>query len=146
MVVRNSWVVQGIKDANFIDKAAFETVKRQGEQAIQNWIKRQLEGTSVTVVLIGAETLGRPYVQYEIIQSIIQGNGIIGVHINGIKDLKGDYSRQGNIYTQIGSYSNGSPIYFNAIANGIYNYQRDDGYNNIGAWIEAAARKPAGVM
>lgn len=142
MVVRNSWVVQGTKEANFIDNAAFEAVKRQGEQAVHNWIDRQLEGTSVTVVLIGAETLTRPFVQYEICQSLQRGNAVIGVHINGIKDMvQGVSSPQGNVHTVIGYYNNGSPAYFDAIADGIYDYTYENGYQNLGTWIESAARK-----
>lgn len=60
MTVRNSWVTQGKEVAGFIDKAAFEQIKRQGDTAVHNWIDKQLEGTSVTVVLIGSETLKRP--------------------------------------------------------------------------------------
>ncbi|NLI92971.1 MAG: TIR domain-containing protein [Peptococcaceae bacterium] len=143
MVVRNSWVVQGTKEANFIDKAAFEAVKRQGDQAVHNWIDKQLDGTSVTVVLIGSETLTRPFVQYEICQSLNRGNAIIGVYINGIKDMTTGYiTLQGNVHTVVGSYNNtGSPVYFDAIADGIYDYTSGNGYQNLGNWIESAARK-----
>ena len=51
MTVRNSWVTQGKEAAGFIDKAEFEQIKRQGDKAVHNWIDRQMEGTSVTVVL-----------------------------------------------------------------------------------------------
>lgn len=50
MVVRNSWVIPGKEAAGFIDKAEFEKMKRQGDQAVRSWIDRQLEGTSVTVM------------------------------------------------------------------------------------------------
>lgn len=73
MAVRNSWVTQGKEAAGFIDKAEFEQIKRQGDVAIHNWIDKQLEGTSVTVVLIGRETLNRPFVQYEICKSLQRG-------------------------------------------------------------------------
>ena len=66
MVVRNSWVTQWKEVSGFIDKAEFEKVKKEGKEAICRWIDKQLVGTSVTVVLIGKETLNRPFVQYEI--------------------------------------------------------------------------------
>lgn len=141
MVVRNSWVVQGIKEANFIDKAAFETVKRQGDQAVRNWIDRQLNGTSVTVVLIGAETLTRPFVQYEICESLKRGNGVIGVHINGVRDMVKGVAPRGNVHTSIGTYDNGTPAYFDVIADGIYDYTSGNGYQNLGLWIEESAKK-----
>ena len=56
MVVRNSWVAQGKEAAGFIDAADFEDIKRQGDQAIKNWIDKQLNGTSVTIVLVGEKT------------------------------------------------------------------------------------------
>ena len=141
MVVRNSWVVQGIKEANFIDKASFETVKRQGEQAVHNWIDKQLNGTSVTVILIGADTLNRPYVQYEICESIRRGNGIIGIYINAIKDMNYGISPKGNTHTVIGTYDNGTKAYFDSVADAIYDYINDNGYKNLGNWIEVSAKK-----
>lgn len=68
--IRNSGIVlpQGDTPTGFIDKASWESVKRQGDDAIKRWIDNQLQNTSVTVVLIGAETAQRPWVNYEIIE------------------------------------------------------------------------------
>ena len=55
MKVRNRWVAyrnQTVSD--IIDHAAFEKVQRQGDASIKRWISKQLNGTSATVVLIGA--------------------------------------------------------------------------------------------
>ena len=68
-VVRNSWVTQGKEAAGFVDAAAFESLKRNGDRAIQNWIDSQINGTSVTVVLVGAETCYSRWVKYEIEKS-----------------------------------------------------------------------------
>ncbi|EKY7872340.1 TIR domain-containing protein, partial [Enterococcus faecium] len=87
MVVRNSWTLRGTKEAGFVDKAEFEKVKRNGDIAIKNWIDNQLIGTSVTVVLIGKETLDREYVKYEIQESYKRGNAILAVNIGKIKDF-----------------------------------------------------------
>jgi len=89
-VVRNSWVAKPNREAaGFIDSAEFETLKRQGEEAIKRWINKQLEGTSMTVVLIGTETYKREWVRYEIIKSFDRGNGQLGVYIHNIKDRDG---------------------------------------------------------
>ena len=85
MVVRNSWVAQGKKAAGFIDAADFEAIKKKGDTAIENWIDGQLEGTSVTVVLVGAKTCNSRWVKYEIKQSIARGNGLLGIDISKIK-------------------------------------------------------------
>lgn len=141
MVVRNNWVTQGKEAAGFIDKAEFEKMKRQGDSAVHRWIDKQLEGTSVTVVLIGSETLNRPFVQYEICKSLQKGNAVIGVYINGIRDMRTSLtSSKGNIHTIIGYYNDNTPAYFDAICDGIYDYATQNGYANIGVWIEAAAK------
>lgn len=140
MTVRNSWVIKGKEAAGFVDKAEFEKVKKQGNSAVYNWIDRQLKGTSVTVVLIGKETLNRKFVQYEIIKSIERGNAIIGVYVHRLKGFKPNYSLDKcDKHTIIGKYSNGNPIYFDDICDGIYDYRLDDGYNNLGRWINRAA-------
>jgi len=99
--VRNSWVTQGKEAAGFIDKAEFEKIRRTGDRAVKNWIDEQLIGTSVTVVLIGSETLDRPFVQYEIEASRRRGNAIIGVTIGGIKNQYQNTSQSQSKYTQI---------------------------------------------
>ncbi len=140
MTVRNSWVIRGKEAAGFIDKAEFEKVKKQGNSAVCSWIDKQLEGTSVTVVLIGKETLNRKFVKYEIIKSLEKGNAIIGVYVHRLKGFKQNYSLDKcDKHTIIGKYSNGNPIYFDDICDGIYDYRLDDGYNNLGKWINRAA-------
>ena len=52
--IRNSWVTKPNREtAGFWDSASWEEVKKKGEDAIHRWIDNQLNGTSVTVVLIG---------------------------------------------------------------------------------------------
>lgn len=143
MTVRNSWVTQGTEKAGFVDKAEFEKIQKQGMKAVENWIDSQLTGTSVTVVLIGSDTLNRGFVQYEIRKSIEKGNGIIGVKICNITDMRTTLRAQpGNLHTCIGIWSTSKKeIYFDEIADGIFDYSTQDGYHNLGDWIEAAAKK-----
>lgn len=140
MTVRNRWVTYGGQIVSgVIDHADFEKVKRQGDAAIKRWIDSQLLGTSVTVVLIGAETLKRPYVQYEIMKSHERGNGIIGVYINKLRDFNQRTSTACSKITIVGQ-ENGNYIFFDDIADGIYDYVDDDGYNNLDKWVEKAAK------
>lgn len=142
MIVRNSWVTQGKEAAGFIDKAEFEKIKRNGENAVCKWIDKQLEGTSITIVLIGKETLNRPFVQYEIIKSIERGNAIIGIHIHNLRDMITQRTTvKGNPHTIIGYYNDGTPAYFDYICDDLYDYLEDNGYYNLGSWIEKAALK-----
>ena len=95
----------------------------------------------MTVVLIGSDTLNRPYVQYEICKSLQRGNAVIGVHINGIRDMRTlAMSFKGNTHTVIGHYNDNSPAYFDRVADGIYDYVTENGYANLVTWIERAAK------
>ena len=125
MIVRNSWVTQGKEAAGFIDAADFEEVKRKGDTAIKNWIDSQLKGTSVTVVLVGEKTCNSRWVKYEIEKSIEIGNGLLGIDVSKIKDL------QGNTSDRCGKIPNGYNFYF---------WNNDEGYKNMGDWIEKAAK------
>ena len=88
MVVRNSWVTQEKKATGFIDVADFEKIKKQGDSAIKKWINSQIEGTSVTVVLVGARTCDSRWVKYEIEKSIEKENGLIEIYIHNVKDFR----------------------------------------------------------
>ena len=142
MVVRNRWVTKGGQTiSGVIDSVDFEAIRRQGDNAVHKWINSQLQGTSVTVVLIGAETLIRPFVQYEICESIKRGNAVIGVYIDGIMDMRtGHTSSRCNPHTIIGYYQDKSPAYFDEVCDGLFDYNSDDGYANLGSWVEKAAK------
>ena len=47
------------------------------------------------MVLVGAETASRRWVQYEIQRAWRQGLGLVGIRIHGLKDLKGRTSSRG---------------------------------------------------
>src|SRR5437762_2848346 len=84
--VRNSWITKPDREAaGFWDAAQWQAVRTQGDTAIKRWIDNQLNGTSVTAVLIGAQTAEREYVQYEIIQSHSRGNGLLAIHVDACK-------------------------------------------------------------
>ena len=124
MVVRNSWVAQGKEAAGFVDAAEFEEVEEGGDAAIKRWIREQLEGTSVTVVLVGSHTCDSQYVQYEIEQSEKRRNGLLGIDISKIKDLNG------NTTERCGQIPKGYSFYL---------WKKGKGYENMGDWIEQAA-------
>ncbi|HQP98216.1 MAG TPA: TIR domain-containing protein [bacterium] len=125
--VRNSWVTKPNREAaGFWDAASWEEVKKKGDEAIKRWIRTQLEGTSVTVVLIGTETAEREYVRYEIEQSWEKHNGLIGVYIDNMKDKEGRREKRGeDPFVKMG---------YEKIRT--YDWVQSDGYNNLGDWIE----------
>lgn len=127
-VVRNSNVVEGFESAGFIDSSLWEEARRKGEEAIKRLINDGLKNTTITVVLIGAKTSEREYVEYEIDQSWNRGNGIIGVYIHNIEDRNGLTDSKGQDPFILTGYK------------GIktYDWIQDDGYTNIGDWVDAA--------
>jgi hypothetical protein len=128
--VRHSWVTQG-EDAGYIDAADFEKIRRQGEDAIERWIDKQLEGTSVTVVLIGAKTSESKWVRYEINKSWERGNGLIGIYIHNLRDQDGRTDIKGeDPFVKLG---------YQGIRT--YDWLIDKGYENLGDWIEAAYKR-----
>ena len=133
--VRHSWVTKKDRDAaGFFDSAEFETVKKQGDAAIKRWIDKNLEGTSVTVVIIGQDTCNRRWVKYEIDKSIERGNGLIGVYAHNLKDQNGATCQQGELdFGKVDGEHDFSDLF------PVYDWVNDEGYNNIGAWIDASA-------
>lgn len=125
MNVRNSNVIGGILKSGFIDKADFERVQRQGDAAIKAWIDDQLNGTSVTVVLVGANTHKSKWVKYEIEQSIARGNGLLTIDISKIADGQGNTT-------------DCCPLPVTGYKHYLWN--KGNGRENLGAWVEAAAK------
>jgi len=79
--VRNAHVVTARAAAGWTDASIWETARKKGAAAIRRLIDRALEGTSVTVALIGAETHKRKFVDWEIKATLDDEHGLIGVHL-----------------------------------------------------------------
>jgi MTH538 TIR-like domain (DUF1863) len=139
--VRNSWVTQDRQDAGFWDSAAWEAVKKKDIPTVQKWIDEQMKGTSVTVVLIGAETSTRPHVGYEIKESHRLGKGMLGIYVHNMKDVNGKTGTKGNNpFANFQVERDGKKILLSDLYP-TYDWVNDDGRKNIGDWIEAAAKK-----
>jgi hypothetical protein len=110
-------------------------MKRDGDEAIERWIDKQIAGTSVTVVLIGSETLDSKYVQYAIKKSYELGNAIIALKIGKIKNLSQQTSISQSVVKIVGKKNNGELLWFDEIIDREYDYIKNDGYNNLEKWI-----------
>jgi hypothetical protein len=124
-VVRKSRMTKGIEDAGYIDAAEFEKLKKEGDDAVKKWIDDQLKGTTVTAVLVGEHTCSSKWVKYEIEASEKRGNGLLGIDISKIKDFNGNTSER------CGRLPAGYPFYL---------WNNDKGYENLGTWVEDAAK------
>jgi antiphage defense system Thoeris ThsB-like protein len=138
--VRNSWVTKDRGASGFWDAAEWEEVKKKDTASIHKWIDKQMEGTSVTAVLIGTETSTRDHVGYEITQSHKLGKGIVGIRIHSLKNKDGNTDYMGNNPLDLWKITeNGFDKLFSSIYK-TYDYVGDSGYNNLGSWVEAAAK------
>ena len=141
--IRNSSVVKAsYEKTRFLDHADWEEIMRKGDANIKRWINEQLHGASVTVVLIGAETYSRKWVQYEIEESHRQGMGILGVRLYGMKD---NHQKIDNVWGKDPFEHCKIPtrgfLGFETNAQyPIYSWTQDNGRENLGHWIEKAAR------
>jgi hypothetical protein len=143
--VRNSNVITtGTIDAHgFVDAAQWESIKRSTDQAIRNWINAQLNNTSVTVVLIGRNTVDpvsgqvRPWIKYEIDKSIERGNGLLGIYIHGAPDPRYGTTLKGmNPFDVLTFSANGRKL---SLSYNTYDWILNNGRTNLGSWIEQAA-------
>jgi hypothetical protein len=177
-VVRNSWVTkvaQGERqDAGFFDSSVFEAKQREDDDVLKQFLLEGLRNTTVTCVLVGAQTTLRRWVRYEVFRSFMRGNGLLAVRIHSIADLNKRTSTAGsNPFDDLAFSVDGDRVRFreymtsgwkpardvgsialNEVAydlNGytnhtlstvfpIYDWEEDDGFDNIGDWIHAAAR------
>lgn len=125
-IVRNSHIVDGTAAAGFQDASLWEEAKKKGDAAIQRMINDALVNTTVTAVLIGAETAYREWVDYEIEKSIERGSGLLGIYIDQIKDQYGRVSARGLVPTALSNAR--APVY-------VWDP------NKFGEWVEAAAKR-----
>jgi len=73
----------------------WESITRGGDKAISAWIDGQISGKSCTIVLIGANTAGRKWIEYEIGKSWDEHKGLLGVYIHNLLHNDGKQSAKG---------------------------------------------------
>lgn len=99
-IVRNSWVCKvaqaNREAAGFFDSSVFESLQRSAPEALKRFLRDGLNNTSVTCVLVGAETCLRRWVRYEIFRSFMCGNGIFAVKIHNISSMNSPPSLEGS--------------------------------------------------
>ncbi|WPR71571.1 TIR domain-containing protein [Flavobacterium sp. NG2] len=121
----------------------WEEVTRGGNKAIETWIDNNMYGKSCVIVLVGSETAGRKWIDYEIKKAWNDGRALLGIYIHKLKDINGYQSSKGsNPFSGFNvdgkSLSNivkcyDSPYYD---SKDTYNYI----WNNIENWIEEAIK------
>ncbi|MDR1441154.1 MAG: TIR domain-containing protein [Bifidobacteriaceae bacterium] len=89
---RDNWRVQQIKQMGVIEEEPilnsqeWEAVRRQSDRAIQTWIDDQMRYKRAVVVLIGAQTASRTWVEYEIRKAWGDRKPLVGIRVHGLED------------------------------------------------------------
>ncbi|ABA90152.1 protein of unknown function DUF1863 [Syntrophotalea carbinolica DSM 2380] len=112
--VRNCWVIKPEEqsDRGFFDSSVFEASKKESDDSLKTFLREGLKNTSVTCVLAGTDTWSRRWVRYEIARSVIKGNGLLTVYIDGVKNKDGATVTKGaDPLAQMGVYRTKNGIY-----------------------------------
>lgn len=97
----DSWRVSQIKYMGALEGQpllsanGWEEVAAGGDTAIKSWIDKQMADKSCNVVLIGSQTAGRRWVNFEIRKAWDAGKGVVGIYIHRLHDRDGNASTKG---------------------------------------------------
>jgi hypothetical protein len=70
---------------SFYDSSLWESRKLEGDEAEKRLIRDGVCYTSAVCVLAGSDTWERRWVRYEIARAIIDGRGLLTIHLNSIR-------------------------------------------------------------
>jgi hypothetical protein len=90
--VRQMGVIEGEAPVSDND---WEKITKGGDDAIKKWIAGQMLGKSCAVVLIGANTAGRKWINYEIVKAWDDKKGLLGIYIHNLQDSDQKKSTKG---------------------------------------------------
>ncbi|MEM8488083.1 MAG: TIR domain-containing protein [Bacteroidota bacterium] len=90
--IRNIGAIEGNKPASDND---WESVTKDGEKKIKEWIANQMKGKTCAVILTGSNTANRKWINYEIKEAWNNGMGVLVIHIHNITDRNDKQSSKG---------------------------------------------------
>jgi hypothetical protein len=130
-----------LEDNKPVSPNEWETIKKAGNAAIEKWIDDNMKYRSCVVVLIGEETSERPWVKYEIKKAWADRKGLLGIHINNLKDPKtGTCSKGANPFTQFTFKDKDGNIKTIPCKSPSSTDAYKDIRDNIEAWVEEAIK------
>ncbi len=141
--VINSWLTNNHQHefTGCVPAADFENIEMKGAAALHNWIDEQLEGTTVTVVLIGGDINAKPYIKYAVEKSWARGNGMVGIYIHQLEDQNGRTCLRGsNTFGPIFKSKWDDKLYFWDRFK-TYDWVEDCGNSDLAYWIDLAAKR-----
>lgn len=99
---KDNWRASQIRNMGKVDEKStfsdndWEEVKEKTDAKIKKWIDEQMAKRSCLVVLIGATTSGRKWINYEIDKAYELGKGMVGIYVHGLKDANGEQTSKGH--------------------------------------------------
>lgn len=140
--VRNAGVVEGNQPCSDND---WESITNGGEKEIKKWIDGQLSGRSCVVVLIGKETAGRKWINYEIEKAWNDKKGLVGIYVHNLLDSSQKQTTKGSNpfakftlnsgKTDLSSVVNAYDPPYSA-SKSVYDYIK----TNLETWVEEAIK------
>ena len=85
-----------VEDSSTFSDNDWEEVKEKTDSKIKEWIDEQLNKRSCLVVLIGAKTANRKWINYEIKKAYELNKGIVGIYVHKLKNSLGKQDNKGN--------------------------------------------------
>ncbi|WP_048547994.1 TIR domain-containing protein [Nostocoides jenkinsii] len=107
-LVRN---INALEGQPLLNAQKWEEVRQKGDSAIEDWIDAQMAYKKAVIVLIGQQTAGRKWVNYEIDKAWADKKPLLGVHIHGLSSM-GSVDSPG---TSPFSASSGIPVFDPAV-------------------------------
>lgn len=99
---KDNWRASQVRNMGKVDSSStfsdndWEEVKEKSDNKIKEWIDSQMAKRSCLVVLIGATTSGRKWINYEIEKAYELNKGIVGIHVHNLKDSDGNQTSKGS--------------------------------------------------
>jgi len=91
--VRNIGVIEGNQA---VSDNQWESITKGGSTAIRSWIDGQMFGRSCVIVLIGYQTAGRYWINYEIEKAWADRKGVVGIYVHNLTDQDGHQASKGS--------------------------------------------------
>lgn len=135
-LVRNMGMIEGNEP---VSKNDWETVKKDGDAAVEKWIDDNMKYKRCVVVLIGEDTHERPWVIHEIKKAWKDGRGLLGIHIHNLKcPNNGTCSKGTNPFSQFKFTEKDGTV----VVPKVYDPPAGDAYNhiqtNLAKWVDDA--------
>jgi hypothetical protein len=134
-LIRNMGVIDGEEP---VKPNVWESIKKQGNAAIEKWIDDNMRYKTCVVVLIGSQTAQRPWVKHEIKRAWEMKKGLFGIHIHNLRCMNSGFCTKGD--NPFYAWNIGNTPMANFIT--VYDPPAGDAYNhinrNLSAWASTA--------